>query len=171
MGELAEQRADAGDLEHQPLHDVISLRHVGRPESSGLLAEIHQDRAGLEHGIGLAARAIAVDDHGNFRVRIDLDEIGSVLLALPHIDEMLLVGQLGLLEHNVDLLHVRAGQRIKVDHGNVLKLWGEAAKLSGPAASGKVGSAVPMYGVSLVRDEPCRVGLALRIKTLVSKKN
>jgi hypothetical protein len=33
---------------------------------------------------------------------------------------MLLVGQLRLFEHDVDFLHVRAGQRIQVDHGNVL---------------------------------------------------
>src|SRR3984885_5850191 len=55
-----------------------------------------------------------------------------VLLAFPHVDEMLLVGQLRLFQHDVDFLHVRAGQRIQVDHGNVLKLCGGGRETTGP---------------------------------------
>ena len=113
-------RADAGGLEEQPLQHVVFLRHVLGQEFAGFLGEVHEDRARLDHRIGLAARAFVVDDRWNFRVRIDLDEIGAVLVALPHVNEVLLVGQLRFLEHDVDFLHVRAGQCIKVDHGNIL---------------------------------------------------
>src|SRR5262249_50485407 len=116
MGELAEHWADIGELEHQPLHHFVFFGHVLRQEFSALLGKIHQDRAGFEHGIRLATRPLVIDDSGNFRVRIDLDEIRIVLLALPYIDEMLLVGQLRLFEHDVDFLYVRAGQGIKIDH-------------------------------------------------------
>jgi hypothetical protein len=65
------------------------------------------------------------------------------LLALPHIDEVLLVRKLRLFEHDVDFLHVRAGQRIKINHVGFpwRDPWTffkcEAGKLSAAAASGK----------------------------------
>ncbi len=131
--ELTEHRPDIGQLKHQPLQHFVFLRHVLGQEFSGLLGKIHQDRARFEHGVRLAAGAFVIDDRRNFRVRIDLDEIRIVLLALPYIDEMLFVRQLGLFEHEVDFLNVGTGQRIKVDHGNILDFrferFAKAAKL------------------------------------------
>src|SRR4029077_4272398 len=50
------------------------------------------------------------------------------------VDEMLLVGQLGLFEHDVDFLHVRAGPRIQVDHGNVLWALRGRRETTGPGS-------------------------------------
>ncbi|MGB6654458.1 MAG: hypothetical protein WBE64_20160, partial [Xanthobacteraceae bacterium] len=54
------------------------------------------------------------------------------------------VGELGLFEHDVDFLHVRAGQGIKIDHGNVLRFlfgfWRKAVNLSAAFGAGKGGT-------------------------------
>jgi len=47
----------------------------------------------------------------------DPAELGAELVALPHVDQLAVVGQLALLEHDEDFLHVRRGQRVEVDHG------------------------------------------------------
>jgi hypothetical protein len=55
---------------------------------------------------------------------------------------MLLIGQLGFFEHDVDFLHVRAGQGIKIDHGNVLGFlfgfWRKVVNLSAAPDVGKM---------------------------------
>jgi hypothetical protein len=49
---------------------------------------------------------------------------------------VLLIGQFRLFEHNVDFLHIRTGQSIKVDHGNILELlFPRFAKAANLAAS------------------------------------
>src|SRR5262245_7597671 len=122
MSPLAEHRADARHLDHQPLDDLVFFRGILRQELPGLLGKVEQDRARLEHRVWLSARALVIDDGGNLVVRIDLQELGLVLLARPDVDEVLLVGQPGLFEHDVDLLHVRAGQCVEIDHGSLTSL-------------------------------------------------
>src|SRR5581483_4311125 len=107
---------DAGELDHQPLDDLVALGHVGGQEAAGFFGEIKQDRARLEHRIGLSAGALVVDDDGNLAVRIELFELRLVLLALPHVDGLDGVGEAKLLEQDEDLLHVRTGEGVKVDH-------------------------------------------------------
>jgi len=140
------------------LQHVVFSSHIGGQEFSRFLGEVHQDRAGLENGDRLAAGTFVVDDGGDFRVRIDLDEIRVVLIALPHIDEMLLVGQFGLFQHDVDFLHVRAGQRIKIDHANVLVWRGRETigrRCLRQGATDRAGASC-----ALVRHRHCRVGSA-----------
>src|SRR5882672_12903453 len=60
-----------------------------------------------------------VDDRRDLAVRVDLEKFRLVIVALPDVDEDLLIGQPGLLEHDVDFLYVRTGQRIKVNHGGL----------------------------------------------------
>ena len=57
-----------------------------------------------------------IDDGGNFRVRIDLNELGAILIALPNVNEMFLGRQARFFEHYVDFLHVRASQCVEIDH-------------------------------------------------------
>jgi hypothetical protein len=62
---------------------------------------------------------------------------------------MLLIRELGFFEHDVDFLHVRAGQGIKIDHGNVLRFlfgfWSgyrrKAVNLSAVSGAGKAARA------------------------------
>ena len=109
--------ADARDLDHQPLDDLVFQRGVLRHELAGLLGEIHQDRAGLEHRVGLAARSIVIDDHRDFLVRVEQLEFGGVLGAGPDVHRLEIVGKPAFLEHDEYFLHVRAGQSIEVNHG------------------------------------------------------
>ena len=61
--------------------------------------------------------AVVVDDHRNLIVGIELAELRYVLLALPDIDIDRTIGKLQLLQRDENLLHVRAGQGIEIDHG------------------------------------------------------
>jgi hypothetical protein len=78
---------------------------------------------------------------------------------------MLLVRQLRLFEHDVDFLHVRAGQRIKVDHDNVLgwslKENGKALKLPAQPRAGKAVTFVSVrHALTCARSaKPRRFGL------------
>jgi len=79
--------------------------------------EVEQDRAGLDHGVRLAARPVVINDDRDLVVGVDLGKFRLVLIALPDVDEVFLVGQPAFLEHDVDFLHVGAGERVKIDHG------------------------------------------------------
>ena len=57
-----------------------------------------------------------IDDCGNFRVRTDLNEFGSILVTLPNIDEIFFVRQAHLFKHYIDFLNVGAGQCVEIDH-------------------------------------------------------
>jgi hypothetical protein len=127
VDDLAEGRPDPGELDHQPLDDLVAPCRVGGEEAPGLVGEIHQDRARLEHGVGLAARSLVIDDHRNLTVGIERAELGREMVALPDVDGNGAVGQLQLFEHDEDLLHVRAGEHVEVDHGDVPSVGAGAA--------------------------------------------
>jgi hypothetical protein len=97
-------------------------------ELAGFLGEIDQDRARLDHRVRLSARSVAVDDRRHLQQRIDLGKFGRELLARPHVDRLDIVGQPAFLEHDEDLLHVRASQRIKVNHENCLSFCGHGLR-------------------------------------------
>jgi hypothetical protein len=64
-----------------------------------------------------------IDDRRDLAVGIDLDEVGRELLAFPHVDELGVVGKLELLQCEENLLHIRTGQRIEIDHGRLFRQW------------------------------------------------
>ena len=113
---LAEHRADARHLEHQPLERAPAAAHVGRQESAGLGREVHQDRARLEQGDRRAVGAVGVDDRRDLVVRADRQELGPELVAGADIDRNRTVGEAAFLEHDVDLVAVGRGPRIHFDH-------------------------------------------------------
>ena len=59
-----------------------------------------------------------IDDCRNFRVWIDLNELGTILIPLPNFDEMIFLRQVRLFEHDIDFLYVRAGQCVEIDHNS-----------------------------------------------------
>ena len=97
MHRLAEHRADARHLDHHPLDDIVALAGVLGQELAGLFGEVEQDRPELDHGVGLPARTVMIDDRWNLGVRIDLQELRAELLALPDVDELGVIGQARLL--------------------------------------------------------------------------
>jgi hypothetical protein len=113
---LAKSRADASELDHQPLDDVVAFGGVRGQEAAELLGEVHQDRARLEHRVGLAARPLVIDDHRNLAVGIDRKEFRLELLALPDVDRDRTVRGAEFLQHDEDLLHVGARQHVEIDH-------------------------------------------------------
>ncbi len=113
---LADHRADAAHLPHQPFHRLPVRRRLLGPELAGLLGEIHQDRARLEQ----RSAVVAVDDGGDAVVGADLEEIGLELLVLGDVDRVRGVIQAALLQHDGDLAAVGRRPRVKIDHRGVL---------------------------------------------------
>jgi hypothetical protein len=99
-----------------------------RDELAGLFGEVDQDRARLDHRVRLPAWSVAVDNRGHLQQWIDFGKFGRELLARPHVNGLDIVGQPAFLEHDEDLLHVRAGQRIKVNHENCLSFCGRGLR-------------------------------------------
>ena len=132
MDELSGHWSDPAHLEHQPLDDGVALAHVGRPELSGLLRQVHQDRAGLEHREGLAARAVLIDDCRHAAIGIHRPELRLVLIAGDHVHVVKLPRQRDFLQHQHDLERVRAGHAVEFDRRRCLlkpkfSLWGSAS--------------------------------------------
>ena len=111
-----EHRADAAHLPHQPFHGLPVAGPVLGPELSGLLREIHQDRAGFEQRLSV----VAVDDRGDAVVGADLQEFRLELVALADVDGVRGVLQAALLQHDGDLAAVGRRPRVEIDH---LRSW------------------------------------------------
>src|SRR5208282_6592474 len=107
MMHLAGHRAEAAHLPHQPFQHRHLTAQIGGPELAGLLAEIDQNRAGLEYADRRAARALGVDDRRDLAVRTDFDEGGGELLTFADVHGLDGVGQAHLLQSNADLAAVR----------------------------------------------------------------
>src|SRR5581483_9648824 len=81
-----------------------------------LVGEVEQDRAGFEKRERLSAGAVVVDDRRDPVVRADAQELRFELVALPYVDGMNAVLETGFLERDVNLVSVRGGPGIDVDH-------------------------------------------------------
>ncbi len=115
--QLARHRPEACDLPEQPLHRVHPTADVRRHQPSGLLDEIEQDRAGFEQADRLAAAdGIVVDDRRDLVVRRFLEKIRFELLVLDEVHGNDLIRQPGLLQEHRDLVAVRCGPVVKIDH-------------------------------------------------------
>src|SRR5690606_16976738 len=112
--ELAEHRADAADLEHQPLDGLVAFGWVPREQLAGFLRQINQDGAGLEQRQRFSARAVGIDDRRNLVVRVQREKFGGLLIVGLEIHPMRFVGQPDLLEHDRYLDAVGGGQRIQL---------------------------------------------------------
>ena len=82
---------------------------------AGLVREILQDRPGLEQRQRLAAGPVRIEDGRNLAVRIQRQEFRRLLVVLVEVDQMHLVGQSDLFQHDRDLDAVRRRQRIELE--------------------------------------------------------
>src|SRR3990167_8405815 len=110
---LAQHRAHASHLEHQPLQH-LELRAVRlRQELAGPGREVEQDGPRLEQADGLAIGPLRIDQRGNLVVRADLEKGGLELIALADVDRVHLPvateSESALLQHDVDLVSVGRG--------------------------------------------------------------
>jgi len=110
---LAEERADASHLEHQPLQHLVAVC-LGQ-QLAGLFRKIDQDRTGFEQGERLAVRSMRVDDRGDLVVGIQRKEFGRQLVIRREVHQMRLTGQAGFLKRDRHLDPVRGGERVKLD--------------------------------------------------------
>ena len=62
------------------------------------------------------ARRVVVDDGGNLVVRTNFEEVRVELVALVDVDPDHAVFEARFPEHDVDLLAVRRGRGVEVDH-------------------------------------------------------
>jgi hypothetical protein len=86
---------------------------LGREELAGLLGEVDENGAGLEHR---EVAVVAVDDRGDAAVRINFEEPRLLLVALRERELLDGVLEAHLLEGDRDLVAVGGGCRVEVDH-------------------------------------------------------
>ncbi|CAM4851251.1 unnamed protein product [Rotaria magnacalcarata] len=116
--QLAEHRANARHLEHQPLNRFITCRRIFGEQLAGFFRQVDQDRAGLEHTNRLGAAV--VHQRGDLRVRVDCDKTAAELVAVADLDQPGVVFRAGmpegqqLFEEDGDLLPVGRGQGIQL---------------------------------------------------------
>src|SRR6185503_11006470 len=107
---LPGHRPESAHLPEQPLHHVVALVRLGRQELAGLLAEIEQNGASLEHrDRRAAARGLMIEDRRDAVVGRHLEKMRLELFSLPDIDRKNLVWRAGLFEKNRDLVAVWRG--------------------------------------------------------------
>ena len=104
-------------------HWIVSQRCAGSAgeQLAGLLGEIEQDRAGFEQAERLAAGAVGIEDRRDLAVRIERQEFRRLLVVLAEVDQMRLVGQPGLLQHDRHLHAVGRRQRIELEAVGMLR--------------------------------------------------
>jgi hypothetical protein len=111
--DLAEHRARAAHLPHQPFDGAVARLAGLRQQLAALVGEIDQDRAGLHQ----AEPVIAIDDRRDAVVRADLQKFRLELLVLADVDRVHGVGQAHFLERDGSLAAVRGRPGVKIDHG------------------------------------------------------
>jgi hypothetical protein len=109
---LAEHRTEAPHLPEQPLDHLQPPPRVVGQELPRLFRQIKQDRPRLENRDRPSAGTVVVDDGRNLVVGADLKELGRELVAPAQVHPDHLIGQPGLLEHEVDFLAIGRGRGI-----------------------------------------------------------
>ncbi|CEE82426.1 hypothetical protein XAC2852_820143 [Xanthomonas citri pv. citri] len=114
---LTAHRAQPAHLPEQPLQCSDPAAGIARQEAAGLLGQIQQDRAGLEHALRTAAIGrCMVDDGRHLVVGRNLQECRFELFALADVDRLEGVLQPGLFQKQRDFVPVGRGPVVQIDH-------------------------------------------------------
>src|SRR6266852_2498467 len=118
---LSGHRPQPAHLPEQPLCRSLKAAYILRQEAAGLLGQVRQDGAGLEQADRLAAVSRrGIDDRWHAIVRRDGEEVGLELIAGADVDRVDRVVQPGFLQEHRDLVAVRRGPVIELDHFSLL---------------------------------------------------
>ena len=123
MMHLAEDRAHAAHLEHQPLQCVATRAAIFSEKFSGFLGKVYQDGAGFEYRQRFAIITLGIDDGGDFAVWVDGDKPGRELFVLADVDGMRFIRQAAFFEHDGNFAAVGGGPSVEVDHGDSLIIF------------------------------------------------
>src|SRR4030095_1805591 len=114
---LPKHRPQAAHLPEEPLHDFRAAAQIGGHNLAALTSEILKKRTGLEDADRLAAAGrIVVHDRRNAVVGGNRQKLRLKLLSLTDVDRFDGIGETGLLQKDGDLVAVRRGPIIEVDH-------------------------------------------------------
>jgi len=114
---LARHRPQARHLPEQPLQCVEPRAALGRQQLAGLVREVQQDRARLEHRQrGAAVLRLMVDDGGNLAVGRDRKKRRRELLARRQTHRNDPMRQPGFFQEQPDLQAIGGGAEIQIDH-------------------------------------------------------
>lgn len=110
-------------------------------QPTGLLREVHEDGAGLEHG---EIVGVAIDDDRNAAVRVDGQELRLPLISGAEVDCVDTVAQAELLARDRSFPAVRRGSRVQIDHERI------ASTIAVPTGS-SISSSVVSVSIATMR--------------------
>jgi len=113
MVDLSGDRPKSPLLEHQPLENRNARFQAPRPELACLLAQIDQDRTGLEDAYGLSVGSVQIDDRRDLGVRTDFQEFRLELVTFANIDNSDDVRERHFLQGDTDLAAVGRVERVQ----------------------------------------------------------
>src|SRR5205823_8840745 len=94
---LPEHRPEAAHLPEQPFYRLRPAAQIARKKLAGLLGEILENRAGLEHiEWSFAVRGFMIHDRWDAVVRRNREKLRRKLIAFTDIDRLDLIGKTGL---------------------------------------------------------------------------
>ena len=154
---LPRHRTEPTHLPEQPLQHFGPAAQVCRNELAGLVGQIEQDGAGFEQRQRrTAVGRRVIDDRRNAVVGCNREEGGRELLAGADIDRNDPVRQPALFQKKRDLVAVRRGPVVQVDHGVASCVWGVGVRVAisaglQPAAAARVENTAGRAAVARLR--------------------
>src|ERR1700733_2361537 len=128
---LARHRPQPAHLPEQPFHDYDAIAQAVRQKSPGFLSEIDEDSARLKNRKRIAAILWAViDDCRDAIVRGNRQKFRPKLLTLADIDGHDPIRKPGLLKEDRDLVAIRRGPIVEIDHRFAFRLSGGLSSAS-----------------------------------------
>jgi len=116
-------------LPEQPLDDLDPAVQVFRQELAGFLCEVLEDRSRFEDADQAAADGWRiVDDRRDPVIGRDPQELGLELIAPADVDRQDAVREAGLFEEDGDLVPIRGGPVIEIDHDSILSRLGGSVR-------------------------------------------
>src|ERR1700733_3376052 len=128
---LTRHRSEPSHLPEQPFHDYDAIAQAVRQISAGFVGKIDEDGAGLEDRKRIAPILWAViDDRRHAIVRGNRQKFRPKLLTLADIDGHDPIRKPGLLKEDRDLVAIRRGPIVEIDHRFAFRLSGGLSSAS-----------------------------------------
>ncbi|MNL27199.1 hypothetical protein D3C87_1487730 [compost metagenome] len=132
--ELAEHRANAAHLEHQPLDRFVARCRLLGQQLSALVGQVDQDRPGFEQCQRLVVRTVGVEDRRDLVVGIEGKKFRGHLIVGVEAYPVRFIRQADLFEHDRYLDAVGGRQGVQL---NPLRVLGRP--FAGDGECGQIG--------------------------------